>query len=514
MVYPWFPTYFWDFRESMKLLNIKAFVPPLGLATVAAMLPNEWFDILAIVDLNIEPLTDDAIKSVDVIMTTAIVTQEDSLREVITRAKSFRKIVVVGGVYATTLPENVLAMGADHLVLDEAEITLAPFIEDFLANKADKVYDKDSIRSRVTATLTKEGKPLLTNTPAPLFNLLNLSAYWIMSIQYTRGCPCNCEFCSITSLLGHKIRMKTSDQMISELNALLQLGWEGSVFFVDDNFIGNPAQLRDFLPKLITWQKENRYPFAFSTHATINLANSSMRDILENMVEAGFFQILVGIESTNPKVLTKMSKSQNIDKISLGNKILILQKSGIEVNCSFIFGNDDDTETVFDDLYEFIQKNGVVIPQISPLGVNPGTRLYERLDSENRLLNRSDEDNMQEPHFKFDTKLDLKFLIEGEINLLKKLFSPKNYYKRCLVLLQRLGKYPKLKGHGTWSQAVRKVLYRNLIQRPSLEFIKFILKVKQISPESISGAYSYAIKYEHLKKIIKSYISYLKSQLI
>jgi radical SAM superfamily enzyme YgiQ (UPF0313 family) len=509
MVFPWFPTYFWDFRESMKLLNLKAFVPPLGLATVAAMMPVERFDILAIVDLNIEPLTDDAIRSADVIMVTAIVTQEHSLREIIARAKSFGKTVVVGGVYATTLPENVLAMGADHLVLDEAEITLAPFIEDFLANKAEKVYDRNSVRSRITIPLTKEGKPFLTNTPVPLFKLLKLQEYWIMSLQYTRGCPFNCEFCSISSLLGHEMRMKTPDQMIAELNTLLQLGYVGSVFFVDDNFIGNPAELRKFLPKLIAWQEENGYPFAFSTHATINLANQSMNDILENMVKAGFFQILVGIESTNPKVLSKMNKGQNIDTLSLDEKILILQKAGIEVNCSFIFGNDDDTESVFDDLYEFTQKNGIVIPQISPLGINPGTRLYERLNSENRLLPRSD--NAEKSHFNFQTKLDMKFFIEGEINLLKKLFSPKSYYKRCIEILRRLGKYPKIKGgNGTWSQAVNKVLFRNIIQRPSLEFVKFVLTIKRISPESLSGAYSYAIKYEHLKKIINLHILYLK----
>lgn len=508
MVYPLFPPSFWSFLESMRLMKLKATMPPTGLATVAAMLPTDWFEVLPIVDMNVEPLTDNAIRSADVVMISAMIAQEPSLRKAIARVKSFGKTVVVGGPYATSYPNETIAMGADHLVLNEAEMTLPAFVEDFIAGKARKIYDEHSVVRPINVFLTKEGKPRLTTTPIPRWDLLKLSLYSSIAIQYSRGCPFGCEFCDITNLFGHESRTKTVGQMIAELEAIFATGWRGTIFIVDDNFIGNRTNLREFLPILILWQKKHGYPFAFFTEASVDLANPNMRDILKMMVEAGFQDVFCGIESTNTDVLTAMNKGQNIG--DLNEKVSTLQEAGFEVTAGFIIGSDADKPTVFDDLFKFIQNNGIVIPMPGLLAALRGTVLHRRLASEGRLREKEfSGNNTHRFEFNFKPVLSEEFLVEGYVDLLEQLFSPANYYERCRTLRQRRGRklLKKSPVHGSWLHATFIVFYRNLIRRPSWEFAKFMFGTFLTSPGDIQTAVTQAVKFEHFKKITQAAVS-------
>lgn len=506
MVFPLFPPSFWDFKKAMWFLKLKANMPPIGLATVAAMLPKDRFEVMPIIDLNVEPLTDEMLRSADIVMVSAMIVQKDSLFEVISRAKAFGKTVVVGGPYATAYREDVLAMGADHLVLNEAELTLAPFVEDFLAGKAERIYDEHSVISRVTVPLTKEGKPLLTTSPVPRFDLLKLSVYWSITLQYSRGCPFNCEFCNITALFGHQPRTKTVAQVIAELDALLATGWRGAIFFVDDNFIGDPDRLLELLWTLVAWQEKHHRPFSFSTEASINLADPKLRKVRKMMIRAGFDGVFIGLESPNPDVLTEMHKGQN--KGDLGKKVRLLQRIGFEVTAGFIVGNDADTLTVFSDLDRHIRENAIVIAMVGLLGAPLGTAIYRRLKSEGRIRDETSGDNTHRFHFNFKPKLDEKFLVDGYADLLEQLFSPKNYYDRCRTLRRRRGKLWKDGPiNGAWFQATLKVIYRNLV-RKDWEFVRFMVgAIFTFSAKDIQQAVTHAIKFEHFREITQAAVS-------
>lgn len=487
-------------------------MPPLGLATIAAMLSTDRFEVLPIVDLNIERLTDAMISRADVVMISAMIVQQDSLREVIARVKRFEKIVVVGGPYATSYREEVLAMGADHLVLDEAELTLAPFVEDFLAGRAERVYDQQSVSSRVSIPVTREGKPLITATPIPRWDLLKLRVYSSLAIQFSRGCPFNCEFCNITSLFGRLPRTKTAAQMIAELDAILATGWRGTIFIVDDNFIGNRVQVLEFLKLLIEWQKKHHYPFSFYTEASLDLANDNMRDVLLMMSKAGFTEVFCGIESTNPEVLASMHKHQN--KGDLNQKVRTIQRIGkLDVTAGFIVGSDDDVPTVCRDLFEFIQKNGIVFPMVGLLMVLRDTLLFHRLQGEGRLRGEATGNNTHTLKLNFapmrnGESLDEKLLIEDYVNLLEELFTPKNYFARCRTQRRNRGRVSRsVHVNGSWPKAMLEIFYRNLIKRLSWEFIKFMFDTLLTSPTDFPEAVTQAIKFESPRKIYAAVVS-------
>ena len=479
-------------------MKLKATMPPTGLVTVAAMLPRQ-FEVMPIVDLNIESLQDDVLEKADVVMMTAMIVQKDSLCAIIARAKKAGKTVVVGGPYATTYSEDVLAMGADHLVLNEAEQTLEPFMVDFLAGSADKIYDEKSVANRSTVQLAINGKPVITTTPTPRWDLLKLHCYSSLAVQFSRGCPFDCEFCEIPPLFGSTSRTKTPEQMIAELEAVYATGWRGSIFIVDDNFIGNRQQVRKFLPALIEWQQKHGYPFSFFTEGSVDLANKNMRDIREGMVTAGFNSVFCGIESTDPDVLSGMNKGQNNG--DLDEKVACLQNSGLEVTAGFIVGNDKDASTVFNDLFQFIQKTGIVIPMLGLLTALRGTRLHRRLRSENRLRTESSGNNTHRFRFNFEPMLDEQFLIEGYVNSLEKLFAPKNYYARCRILQRRKGKTTIGRINGSWIHATIIVFFRNIIKRPNWYFMKFMLVTLLTSPRNMPEAVTQAVKLEHFMSI-------------
>ena len=410
LVYPHYPDTFWSFKHALKFISKKAAFPPLGLLTVAAMLPPDWDKKL--VDMNVSPLSDKDIKWADYVFLSAMSVQQKSAREVITRCNACNVKVVAGGPLFTTGYEDF--SGVAHFVLGEAEVTLPHFLEDLRQGAAKPLYICDD-------------RPDLDQTPAPMWSLINMKYYSTMNLQYSRGCPFDCEFCDIVLLNGHKPRTKSRSQLIFELDALYRSGWRGGVFIVDDNFIGNKQKLKsEILPALIEWRRTKRYPFAFCTESSINLADDE--DLTRMMVKAGFDVVFIGIETPNSASLTECSKSQNQNR-SLLNSVQKLQKSGLEVQGGFIVGFDNDTESIFHDQINFIQKSGIVTAMVGLLNAPNGTRLHKRLKAEGRLVG-SFSGNNTDLNLNFVPKMSPDRLLSGYRHLLETIYSPKEYYAR------------------------------------------------------------------------------------
>ncbi|MGO9378156.1 MAG: B12-binding domain-containing radical SAM protein [Dissulfurispiraceae bacterium] len=416
LVYPEFPDTFWSFRYALKFIHRKASSPPLGLLTIAAMLPEEWEKRL--VDMNAESLNDDDLRWADLVFISAMSVQKKSVKEVIARCKAVGVRIVAGGPLFTTAHE---AIGdVDHLVLGEAEITLPRFLEDFRNGDAGHFYTTDQWAD-------------IRKTPMPLWGLINMKHYASINIQYSRGCPFNCEFCDITLLCGRTPRTKDKDQIISELEGIYASGFRGQVFFVDDNFIGNKKKLKEqILPAIIEWMEMRRYPFAFNTQASIEL--SDHKDLMKMMVRAGFDVVFIGIETPNEQSLAECSKFQNKNR-DLLTSVRNIQKSGLEVQGGFIVGFDSDPLTIFDTQIRFIQKSGVVTAMVGILNALPRTQLYERLKKEHRLLNETSGDNTDFAT-NFIPRMDYDLLISGYKKVLSTLYSPRHYYARVRTFLR------------------------------------------------------------------------------
>ena len=501
-VYPEFPDTFWGYKKTMKTIGKKAVMPPTGLATALAMLPEEKFEPQRIIDLNIEPLTDHHIKNADIIFTSTMIVQEDSHNEVIEKAHFHGKPVVAGGPFPTSYPERNSTV--DFIVAGEAEATLQPFLEDLVNGAPQKIYTEKDVLRRRTIPLTKTGRVDTTYTPLPRWDLLNLNNYYSAAIQYSRGCPFDCDFCDITKLFGKEPRTKTPEQMISEFNALYKAGHRGPVFVVDDNLIGNRRNLREFLPYLIEWQRNRNYLFSLYTEASMNLAWSENKDILEGMVEAGFDQVFLGIESIDPEVLKTMQKSQNTKMPQL-EAVRRIQQAGLEVTGGFIIGSDGEKPDVFDNLFNFIQESGIVVPMPGLLQVLNDTDLYKRLEKEGRLRGESRGNNTHQLSFNFKPQQDETFLIDGYKKLLEKLFSPKNYYERGRDLQRNLGPHhsltrTNLEGLTAFGRSLRKQLFA----KGGFEYARYLIETFIKNPHYFPEAVAQAIKLDHFSTITRA----------
>jgi radical SAM superfamily enzyme YgiQ (UPF0313 family) len=423
LVYPEFPDTFWSFKHALKFVHKKAGAPPLGLLTVAAMLPSGWKKRLA--DLNVASLTDEDLAWADYVFVSAMIVQRESARSVIHRCKSAGVKVVAGGPLFTMEHEQFPEV--DHFVLNEAELTLEPFLNDLEQGQAKRVYSSSEY-------------PDIHQTPAPLWGLANLKQYDTVSIQFSRGCPFNCDFCNVTALLGHRPRTKTAAQIIAELDALYALGWRKSIFFVDDNFIGNKKQIKaEVLPALVEWRK-GKTGMAFSTEASINLADDP--ELMRLMVEAGFDAVFVGIETPNEDSLTECSKNQNKGR-DLVESVKRLQRAGLQVQGGFIVGFDNDPLSIFQQQIDFIQKSGIVTAMVGLLQAPLGTRLYERMQKEGRLINEFSGDNV-DGSTNIVPKMGLEALREGYRKILKQIYAPQFYYERVLTFLREY-QQPKIR---------------------------------------------------------------------
>lgn len=410
LVYPETPASFWSFKDALKFVAKKVAEPPLGLITVAAMLPKEWDKKL--IDMNISMLEDKHILWADYVFLSGMNIQIKSFKDVIRRCNTLGRKIVVGGPLATTQYKDFL--GVDHFVLNEAENTLPQFLEDLKNGNPKPVYKSDEF-------------PDVTNSPIPLWELLEMKKYASLSLQYSRGCPYDCDFCSITMLNGRKPRTKTTLQFLNELQTIYNLGYRGPISIVDDNFIGNKRKLKDeMLPKLIEWSKERNYSFNFITEVSINLAEDEK--LMDLMIESGFNSVFVGIETPSTESLIECGKSHNL-KQDLVSSVKILQRRGFIVSGGFIVGFDSDTSKVFQDQIDFIQKSGIVSAMVGLLNAPNGTKLFKRMQSENRLLDVFSGNNM-DGNMNFIPKMSYQELMGGYNRIIKTIYAQKEYYQR------------------------------------------------------------------------------------
>ncbi|MDD5290033.1 MAG: DUF4070 domain-containing protein [Patescibacteria group bacterium] len=427
LIYPKYPDTFWSFKHALKFISKKAVHPPLGLLTVAAMLPASWQK--KVIDLNVQKLKDKHLEWADYIFISAMGVQRESVKKIVGVCKIHHKKIVAGGPLFTACPEEFEDI--DYLVLNEAEITLPIFLKDLENNCARHIYS--------TAEF-----PSIENTPVPLFELINIQKYASLNLQYSRGCPFNCEFCDITTLFGRAVRTKTKFQILVELQKIYDSGWRGNVFFVDDNFIGNKNKLKeDVLPAIAAWMKQKKYPFAFMTEASINLADDE--ELMTMMVDAGFNSVFVGIETPDENSLAECNKHQNINR-DLVESVKKIQNFGLEVAGGFIVGFDNDQASIFQKQIDFIKKSGIITAMVGLLNVPKNTGIYHRLKKENRLI-KDFTGNNTDLSLNFIPKMDSAKLIEGYQKILKEIYAIKPYYERIKNFLKNYQPPKKLRLH-------------------------------------------------------------------
>ena len=484
LVYPEFPDTFWYFRYALKFVSKKSMYPPLGLLTVAGMLPGCWNKRL--VDMNVERLTQSQLEWADIVLISAMSVQKDSVDQVIERCKKVGVKIVAGGPLFTAWHEKFEHV--DYLVLNEAELTLPIFLEDLQNGEPKHIY-------------TSKEFPDIEDTVQPLWDLIDMKKYASMNIQYSRGCPFDCEFCEIVVLYGHKPRLKGTAQIIAELQSLYDQGWCGGVFFVDDNFIGNCERLKtDVLPAIIAWSEENAYPFSFHTEASINIADDSQ--LMQLMARAGFDMVFVGIETPNEDSLTECNKYQNKNR-DLLKSIDTIQKHGLQVQGGFILGFDNDPASIFDTIVKFIQESRIVVAMVGLLNAPRGTKLFKKLESEHRITADMSGNNT-DFSINFTPKMEYAKLVNGYRRVLNTLYSPKNYYDRVGKYLENARSGPRQRHsriHINEILAVLKsVIKIGVVGKERRWYWKLLLRILFTHPSQLSSAVTFTIIGYHFRK--------------
>ncbi|MBE0480061.1 MAG: B12-binding domain-containing radical SAM protein [Dehalococcoidia bacterium] len=488
LVYPQYPDTFWSFRHALRVISKKAAFPPLGLLTVASMLPPEWEKKL--VDMNAASLTDDAIRWADYVFISAMVVQRQSVKDVIARCKKLGAKTVAGGPLFTSEPEKF--DDVDYLVLDEGEVTLPLFLQDLEQGCAKRVY-------------TSTERPDITKTPIPMWSLLDMKKYTTMSIQYSRGCPYNCEFCDIIILNGNRPRTKARDQVLAELDALYRRGWRQGVFVVDDNFIGNKRKLKaEILPSIEEWQQARKYPFGLFTEASINLADDEA--LMNAMVAAGFDTVFIGIETPNEESLAECNKFQNRER-DLVESVKVIQNHGFQVQGGFILGFDSDPVSIFKSQINFIQRSGIVTAMVGLLNAPRGTRLYQRLHKEDRLLGEFTGDNT-DCSMNFIPKMDRETLINGYHQIMTTIYSSKDFYTRVKTFLKEYRPHKKkktiseLKPWHLWAFA-RLMWYLGVRDRERKHYWRFFFSTLLKRPRTFPMSMSFAVYGFHFRTVAR-----------
>jgi len=487
LVYPEYPDTFWSFKYALKFIYKKASLPPLGLLTVAAMLPEKWERKL--IDMNVNPLRDRDIQWADFVFISAMDVQEISVRKVINRCNALDTMIVAGGPLFFSRHEDFSDI--EHLVLGEAEITLPFFIEDLKNGYPKHLYEISG------------QWPNIQNTPLPQWDLINMKKYATMNIQYSRGCPYNCEFCDITLLNGPKVRTKSKNQIIGELENLYLNGWRGPVFFVDDNFIGNKQKLKkEILPTIIKWMAKNKHPFHFNTQASIELSDDE--ELINLLVKSGFNKVFIGIETPDENSLAECNKNHNKNR-DLLNCIRKIQSCGIEVQGGFIVGFDSDPLSIFETQIKFIQESGIVTAMVGLLHVLPKTKLHHRLTKEQRLLKVSSGDNT-DFSINFIPKMDIEKLMNGYEKVLKTIYSSKHYYKRVKTFLKEYKPKNKKKFQLSLKNQfafIRSILYLGILGEMRIYYWKLFFWTIRNRPRLLPLAITLSICGYHFQKILK-----------
>jgi len=485
---------FWGLKNSLKFISKKAILPPLGLLTVAAILPANWDKRL--VDMATAKLHDRDIFWADYVFISAMAIQAESARGVIERCKKLAKPIVAGGPLFTAAPEDY--DDVDHLVLNEAEITLPVFLEELKNGSAKHIYKSDKWTD-------------MQDSPNPLWHLAKKNHYAVMPIQYSRGCPFNCDFCNVTVLFGRNIRTKTAGQILAELESLYSLGWRGPVFFVDDNFIAGRKKLKtEILPALISWMKKRKYPFSFNTQCSVNLADDEQ--LMRLMAQAGFDCVFIGIETVDEQSLIECNKVQNQDR-NLVESVRKIQRFGMEVQGGFILGFDSDKASVFDNLTGFIEKSGIVTAMVGLLNAPRGTRLHQRLRNENRLLKDSSGDNT-DFSTNFIPMMGRRELIEGYQKVVGTIYSNKFYYERVLRFLKNYRPLPKSgpgRGFSGFKALVKSIWHLGILSKGRVYYWKLLLW-SLAHPKYLDKSIRLAIYGFHFRKVFADCVSPMTNQ--
>jgi len=487
LIYPEFPDTFWSFKHALKFIRKKAALPPLGLLTIGAMLPEKWSRRL--IDLNVTKLTEKDLLWADYAFISGMVVQRASARQTIARCKEAGLKVVAGG--PLFAGEYEAFDDVDHFVLNEAELTLPPFLADLETGCARRVYKTSKFSD-------------IRQTPSPMWALADLKRYASMSIQFSRGCPFNCEFCNVTALFGHHPRIKSAEQVVAELDGLYDLGWRGQVFFVDDNFIGNKRYLKtQLLPALIEWHKDKR-GVPFFTETSVNLADDE--PLMEMMAEAGFDAVFVGIETPDEASLAECNKKQNKNR-NLVQDVKRIQRAGLQVQGGFIVGFDSDTHSIFQRQIDFIQESGIVTAMVGLLQAPAGTKLYERLKQEGRLLGHMSGDNV-DGTTNIIPNMDLDVLHEGYRSIMRHIYSHKHYYERVKTFLREY-RAPRIEIPMDFQRFLaffRSNIRLGILGRERFQYWRLLLWTLFRRPELFSLAITLAIHGHHFRKICQLYI--------
>ncbi|HSQ19460.1 MAG TPA: radical SAM protein [Blastocatellia bacterium] len=489
LVYPEFPDTYWSFRHALSFEGKRSAFPPLGLLTVSAMLPESWERRL--VDLNVRALKPADIQWADVVFASAMLVQKESLKQVVQLCNAARKRIIVGGPYVTTTLEEL--EGADHVVLGEAEETMPRLVRDLESDEALPVYHAPE-------------RPQLSLTPIPDFKLANMKRYSAMSVQYSRGCPFNCEFCDIIEIYGRIPRTKSNEQMLAELEVLKASGWRGTVFIVDDNFIGNKKNVKLLLPHLADWQDRNGRPFTFITEASVNLAEDDK--LLDLMRRAGFNRAFLGIETPVEESLKEAQKGQNMRR-NLLDSVKKIQSYGIEVMAGFIVGFDNDPEDIFERMTHFIRESAIPLAMVGLLTALPNTQLWRRLSGEGRLLGESGGNNTHSD-LNFIPRMDSTRLVEGYKSILRSIYDAREYYDRALECLKRVSQ-PALKSQRRngiirdASSLARIMLKLGVRDSERMEFWRFMTQTLAHHRGAFADSMRLAAMGYHFRKLTQTY---------
>jgi radical SAM superfamily enzyme YgiQ (UPF0313 family) len=488
LLYPRFPKSFWSFEKTLALVNRKAMLPPLGLVTVAAILPQEWN--FQLVDRNVRQVTEAEWAWANLVIFSAMIVQKDDLLEQIQEAKRRGKKVAVGGPYPTALPEEVKAVGTDYLILDEGEVTLPMFVEAIAQGDQTGIFRSGG------------EKPDVTTTPIPRFDLLEFDAYSEMAVQFSRGCPFQCEFCDIIVLYGRKPRTKTPEQLLAELERLYELGWRRSIFMVDDNFIGNKRNVKLLLKELQPWMVEHRYPFSFATEASVDLAKD--QELMDMMVACNFGSVFLGIETPDEESLSLTQKYQNT-RDSLSDAVQTIARSGLRVMAGFIIGFDGEKPGAGSRIVKFVEQTTIPTALFSMLQALPDTALWHRLKKEGRL--RSDDSNgNQTSLMNFVPTRPLEDIAREYVEAFWELYEPKRFLDRTYRHFLLLGEatYPK-KGKSAKKKvdwiAIRALLTicwrQGLVRDTRWQFWRNLFNMARLNPGGLSSYLSVCAQIEH-----------------
>lgn len=485
LVYPKYPDTYWSFKHALRFISKKAAIPPLGLITVSAMLPQNWNKKL--VDLNLTTLSVGDIQWADYVFVSAMVVQRDSVKEVVNKCKAHGATIVAGGPFFTQEYDNYPQI--DHFILNEAEITFPRFLEDLESGGTlKKVYSTDEFAD-------------IRESPVPDYHLLSSRAYASMSIQVTRGCPFACDFCEITTLLGRRVRIKNHQQVIKELDALYASKWRGSVAIVDDNFIGNKKELKyHLLPAMIDWMKKHHYPFTFTAQTSINLADDD--ELLTMMSKAGFNSTFIGIETPEEESLAVCGKVQNNNR-DLLTCVQKIQNAGMQVSGGFIVGFDSDSNSIFKRQIEFIQQSGIVTAMVGLLNAPKNTKLYQRLKSEKRLT-KSPTGSNTDYTMNFVPKMNGTELLNGYKHVIQNIYGVKPYYRRVRQFFLNFNKKQTGQRKLQWSYLwgfVKSILVIGILNKGRREYWKLLIWTILRRPRLFMEAVTFSVYGYHFRTV-------------